>query len=228
MGIELKLDTSELRQAMQFYSRATKKDEADILNRAAWSVLVDSKAGVIKTTPKADGKQIEADLMKDDLSIKIAAKRMAGKFERKRLKSGKVSTAKGNNWQSAVGKAARSIISRRKSATSYLKSGWVKAADTLKRKAPNASEVMAKGSAKVTNRFAAANNGEASAANDRKLVAEIVNKSEGILDAKGTQPALQRAINWVARDMLKYANEKLEKTAKQYSGRAGAIIKGFK
>lgn len=216
MSIALQIDTRELRQALRQYADATKKDAVDIINRAAWGILVDRNYGVIKTTPVADKAQIEADLINDKIALKIVSKRIA-KTEGKVGARGNL--LKNQEWRNRVGKAAKALIGRRKGATTYVKSGWVKAAAEMKSKTPRATEVLKGRSPVVTKRFAGADNGEASVATERSLVAEIVNSAKDILDVKGASSALQKAVNAQARDMVAYAEKKMTETAKKHSAR---------
>ena len=214
MGVDLTLDTRELRAALQLYSRATKKDEAEILNHAALNICIRPPFGAVQNTPKANAKQIQRDLVEDYANKKtgkpsprvfqMAAKNLSG-TKGKKGKRGK--TLGSQTWQKRIAKESKRIIGSRKRAVGYMASGWIKAA--------RAFGFQGRGAAK----FAGANTGYGIKARVQVLVAEVANTAKNITKVKGANSALQRAVNGAARDMTKYAEKKLDRTAKKYSGR---------
>lgn len=236
MGIELQLDTRELRSAMQLYARATKKDEADILNRAAFNIIYGSfgkgesrkNYGVFYNCPITTRDVIEKDLFWSEngggtpMVIKLAAKQLKGTQANlgadARKKRGGVKAA--YRWQKRVGKQAKAILSSRKRGIGFMKFAWVQAA----RAAGLSGAKGSPGSTTASKGF-----GFKAAAN--RLVAEIgqvISAKDASEKKRLGMPSLQKAVNGTARDMADYANKQLEKTARQYSAKGAAIAKSFR
>jgi hypothetical protein len=185
--IKGKVDTKQFVRAMQEYSRATKKDEAEILNRAGRNIAFRAA----QFTPITQPARIRAEMRNNNLAAKILAKR--GKF-----KGVKISERK------AI--VDRMVKARERSAR-YIRVGWAAAIAAFGGKATRF---------KVNPKSEAAK-GYGFKAMASRLVATLGNNSKGA-DKAGSN-ALQEAVDFVAKDMLGFAQRTLAKTAKQYSGK---------
>lgn len=192
MSPKLHLDYREFHQAMNQYAKATKKDSEEILNKAALNAMINPKYGAIANTPKADRGEITETLTGPDrLAIKLASKRLAG-------------SEKKGKWQKQVGRKARRIVSRRKSAAGYIVAGFISAGGDVggrRRQASKFKEKLGKGKK----------------ATEQRLMATLINYAEGA-DIVAYN-ILIAAIRGAALDMKDYADRKLSKTANKYSGR---------
>lgn len=188
-----KVDTSQFRFALRAYKAATKKDCVEVLNRAARNVAYRSSS----FTPKGQANKIRRDLMSDPhlryaLTAIILKKRGVG-----RLPS--------PQFQKEVDK----FVSRRASSANYLRAGWAKAIVDL-------------GGTFRGAKFRGAG-GFANKALVNKLIAEIVNTTEHATAAsvRGAEligsEALQKAVQFVSADMLQFAKELMDPTAKKFS-----------
>lgn len=188
-----KVDTSQFIFALRAYRAATKKDCVEVLNRAARNVAFRSSS----FTPEGNANKIRRDLMRDPhlrfaLTAIILKKRGVG-----RLPS--------PQFQKEVDK----YVSRRASSANYLRAGWAKAIVDL-------------GGSFRGAKFRGAG-GFANKALVNKLIANIVNTTEhaNAVSVRGAEligsEALQRAISFVAADMIQFSKELMMPTAKKFS-----------
>lgn len=193
MATGVKVDTSQFRFALRAYKAATKKDCVDVLNRAAKNVAFRASS----FTPKGRANRIRRDLMSDPrlryaLTSIILKKRGVG-----RLPS--------PQFQKEVDK----FVSRRASSANYLRAGWAKAVVDL-------------GGTFRGAKFRGAG-GFGNKALVNKLLADIVNTTThaNAASVKGAEligsEALQKAIAFVAEDMITFAKQLMMPTAKKFS-----------
>lgn len=187
MKAGIKIDTREFQKAMREYERATKKDGADILNRAGRNVAFRAA----QFTDVASPTKIKSQLRSNNLLAKILAKR--GRL-------------KGLNMQERSALFDKVLSARMRSAR-YIRVGWAKAIAAF---GGNATRM------KVNPKSEAAK-GYGIKASTRRLVAELANNSKGA-EKVGLSP-LERAIQFVARDMLNYAKHKMSRTGDKFSAR---------
>lgn len=188
MKLKMPIDTREFTAAMREYGRATKKDEAEILNRAGRNVAFRAA----QFTPQANPAKIKGDLARDNLAVKILAKR--GAFR--------------GVPNSKRAELVRKLEAARIRSIRYVRQGW-------------ANAILAFGGrpgrlGNVNSRSEAAK-GYGLKASAQRLVAELANNSRGA-DKVGLEP-LQKAIDFVAKDMLAFAQKKLAQTAAKFSAR---------
>ena len=214
MSVSLEMDTKELQKALQIYSRATGKDEADIVNKACLNILIgklpgsgQKPYGVISNTPKSNPAKIVADLTNPDtrLAIKFAAKALKGSGPA-RTKSGKISKSASSSWSKRVGRKAKEIIRKRKSSVGYFQSGWINLVRAFG------------GTRKIAAKDQRTKLGHHSKATTNKLEAFIANSAKDIDKSPKAVNALRRAVSGAAKDMGAYAAKKLQKTADKFKG----------
>ncbi len=193
MNPVLTFDTREFTRALGLYAEATQKDEAEILNRAARNLAYRAA----QNTPVAQAAEIKSGLFRDE-HLRFALTSIA-------LKKRGIGALKSPEFQKEVDRfVARRIASRR-----YLRAAWAPA-------------IIALGGSFRGTKFKGIV-GEAKKATARKLVAEIltlINQPDQS-HAKGAEEivakALQKALDFVAQDMIQYADRKLSQTARKYS-----------
>lgn len=190
----IKIDTTKFVAALRAYRLATKKDTVEVLNRAARNVAFRAS----QFTPKGNAGKIRADLMRDPhLRYALTA------LQLKKTGQGRLPSPQ---FQAAVDR----LVSKRASSANYLRAGWAKAVQDL-------------GGSFRGAKFRGAG-GFANKAIVSRLIAEIVNttthtKSASVIGAEliGTE-ALQKAIAFVAEDMIQFAKQLMGTTAKKFSG----------
>lgn len=194
--MKIELDTNALSAAIRAYAGATKKDLADVVNRAGRAVILGGKGvrGAVQLTKKASAAAISEALKKDGLAFQILNSPRARKP--KKLSGW---TSKGKT-RAEINEAARQLIAARRSSAAYIVAGWLKAAagfgfTTRKR-------VSGKGLAAKS---------YATKATPGRLVATLANLARGA-DIVG-RGALQQAVNNAAADMMAYAERKMSQTA---------------
>lgn len=188
-----KVDTSQFRLALRAYRVATKKDETDILNRAAKNLAFRSAS----FTKKGNPARIVRDLMRDP-RLRFALTSIA-------LRKKGIKKLPSPQFAAEVQK----LIARRVASANYLRSGWAKAVEDFGGVFRGAKPRGA--------------GGFGNKATTNRLIAEIVNttthsRQTSVQGAEliGSQ-ALQQAISFVAADMLGHAKEVMGITAKKFS-----------
>lgn len=193
MEAGIKIDTSQFSLALRAYKAATKKDSVEVLNRAARNVAFRSSS----FTPKGDANRIRRDLMRDE-HLRFALTSLS-------LKKKGVGRLVAPEFQKAVDR----FVSKRASSSNYLRAGWARAIEDLG------------GSFKGAKFRGAA--GFANKAVINKLICDIVNTTshENTASVRGAEligdAALQKAIAFVAADMIAFAKQLMGPTAKKFS-----------
>lgn len=188
-------DVSGLIFAFRAYKAATRKDEVTIVNRATRNIAFRASS----FTPKGNANKIRRDLMSDPhlryaLTAIILKKRGVG-----RLPS--------PQFQKEVDK----FVSRRASSANYLRAGWAKAIVDL-------------GGTFRGAKFRGAG-GFGNKAIISRVIAEVVNTTThaNAASVRGAEligsEALQKAIAFVAEDMLSFAKELMQPTASKFSAK---------
>ena len=206
----IKIDTSDFSQCLREVAKATKKDGADVLNRAGRNTTIQTK----KLTKKTSAAQISAELIAvvgrsgrtAELKYLLAAKSLGAKAGRtnKRGVSSLTNKAGKLQWRDDVRKKAARIVAARRSASGYLQLsimmagkafGWFTAIATPKG-------------------WARESKGEK--ATERRLTANIqITVPDG---AEGHIP-LEDGVKAAAIDMVTYANKRLDDMARKFSAR---------
>lgn len=187
------VDTSQFRLALRSYKVATQKDSAELLNRAARNVAFRASS----FTPKGNANKIRNDLMRDR-HLRFALTSLG-------LKKKGIGRLSAPEFQKAVDR----YVSRRASSANYLRAGWAKAIEDM-------------GGSFRGAKFRGAG-GFGNKAVISKLIAAIVNTTthEDTASVRGAEligdEALQKAIAFVAEDMIAYAKELMGVTAKKFS-----------
>ena len=184
---DFQLDTSEFSKAMQFVVEVTKKDSAEVLNRAALHAVIGGKGvrGAMQRTPVADKAKIRS-LTPSELSASVARRNQG-----KKLAPGEFAL---------LVKRERARRVRASGYTAF--AGWSKAAQAF---GGRGVKGVQSGFNKSKARF-----GYGSKAVPSDLVAEIANTAPAA-EKIGLTP-LQSAINEVARDMVEYATRKMQQS----------------
>lgn len=192
--MELKLDIGDFEEAMRLWAQATQKDSVEILNRAARNVAYRAA----QFTPVASAAEIKGELLKDPKMVYALTALSLKKQGIGMLPKGEME------------KAVQAFIARRVGSRRYLRAGWAQAIIDLG----------------GTFRGSKLQRGSESFANPATIVdllAEIAwivqeaneHKAEGAEEK--VMPALQEALDFVAKDMIDYAQDRLAKTAAEYS-----------
>ena len=181
-------DTREFTAALRQYEIATRKDEATIVNRAARNVVLRA----MSFTPKATGAKIRSELRsKGDMVARIINARARAKGRKPPSRA-------------EMPAAIERFITKRARSAGYIRAGWIKAAQAFG--AAAGGRVSEKGNAA---------RGYGRRATASRAFAEIVNTANESL--RFGADALQRAINFVAKDMKSFAERKMSQTANRYS-----------
>jgi hypothetical protein len=192
----IQLDTREFEQALRDYEKATQKDMADILNRAARNVAYRAA----QNTPVANKAEIKSYLFRDE-KLRYALTSIA-------LRKKGVGVLKSPQFKKAVER----FVAHRLGSSRYLRAMWKPAIEkfggTFRGAAPKGG-----------------NEGYGIKAVDN--IAEIFAEIGAIISqpdekhAAGAEDiglkALQDAVDFVAEDLLEYAEKKMRETAKKHS-----------
>lgn len=188
MSITCKLDYTAFRRGLDAKLRVSKRDEADILNRAGRDVCLKS----IKYMPRADAAEISAALKSNGLVFKLLQspnfqhrlpRKLAGKAFAKRSRAELIADAK-------------TLIASRRRSRAYIAAGWIKAAQTF----------GAAKNRKVSDR-GEAGKGYGKRATAGNLAAMGANLATGAI--KVGPPSLQQSLDEVGNDMKAYGERKL-------------------
>lgn len=197
MKTKMTFDTRELVRAMTDVEKETGKAWPDILNKTAKDVAFRAW----QFTPKAAWSKMQ----------KWVVAPMAQRLVLSRIKKGMDSTyAPGSKLSKLELKQHVALrIRRMKGTIGYIGIGWVKAIEDfggqVKKKLPKVSRV------------GLAYRGYGKKATVNKLIAILVNTSTGAEEISG--PALQKAVNFKAKDLRDYLQKRLEKTFRDHSAK---------
>lgn len=199
-------------RAIAQYQVATKKDMAEVLNRALRNVGFRAA----QYTPKESAADIEAGLRKDKIALKIATKQLKGRVGKSyTTRKGKTRTFK-RVTRAQIGRKARSLITKRKRRRGFLRAGWIAAMIAAGIEGVRKTDTLRDGKSKI---------GSGKKATPSKLRAYLGNKVWGRLDGKNRgrarstmKNALKKAMRFVADDMIQHANKEMKQTAKKFSG----------
>lgn len=193
--MQIQIDTSDLRKSLRAYKIATGHDWVYILNKK----IRDIAFRAASNTPKGNANRIRRDLMRD--------KHLRYALTSLELKKKGIGALPSPQFQKAV----NSFVARRASSANYLRAGWAKAIEDLGGVFKGAKFKGAKGFANK--------------ATFNSLVALVVN-STSHPDAASVQgaelvgsQALKKAIQDVVDDMVQFAYEKMNGTARKFSAR---------
>lgn len=216
----LKQFTASLRAV----ASASKKPFAEIVNKA----LKDVAFRAMQFTEYADPGDIRAGLTKDNIALKIAARRVSARAGQqmtdrygnaKLTKSGRARVHK-TATQSAIRKEAASIIKKRMASSRAMRAGWIPAIKALGG-SPRGEKLKQGGSA---------SKGYASKANPSKLSGLIANalvtrsadsgRKTPVEMLSQAKDGLAKAVSYVTADRNNHARKKeTEKLLKQHSDR---------
>lgn len=202
MSITCKLNYTEFSRGLQAKLRASKKDEADITNRAARDVCLKS----IKYTPRAQAKGLGQELLQDGYLMRLVYAvyhPVGGQKKQKHLVPGlATSPAKPGATRipgytrTQMRELANRLLAHKRRSRGYIAAGWIKAAQAfgaaLNRKVSNAGE---------------AGKGYGKKATPSRLEALGANLATGAILVG--PPALQQALDEVGLDMSAYAERKM-------------------
>lgn len=197
------------------YKKATKRDIAYILNKK----ITDVGFKAAQLTPKEDPANIETELRKDKLALKMVTKKLTGKKGTTyTTRKGKVRTIK-RVTRRQIALRTRQLISRRKKRTGFMRQGWVAslAAAGLR---VNKGKIGA-GSFRGKSKLGSGH--KATAERPRAMLGNAVyGRMKGPNATRGKtqmRVALEIATAMVADETAIYARDKLAETAAKFSAR---------
>lgn len=202
----------EFLYAIAEHSAASGKDISESINRG----LRNTGYRAAMETPKESTEEIEKNLRKDKLALKIATKQLRGRIGKSfTTRKGKTRTVK-RVTRKQIGRKAKQLITKWQKRRGFLRAGWIAALVASGMKGVRSGDVIRGGKSKL---------GSGKMASPRDLYAYLGNAVWGRLDGPAkakTQAtmlaALQKAMRYVSKDMIQHAQNKLSKTAKKYSG----------
>lgn len=185
----------QLSQALRQYARVSKKTEVEIVNKT----LKDVAFRAAQFTAPADPQKIDADLRRNDLGLKLAAKELKA--------AGEPIT------KTSLARRAREIARRRKGKRFYQRAGWLSALLLM------GFPIRGRGVKSPPSVL-----GGVKKATMTRPVGEILNRVFGEMSgpAAGRSmakmvTALNAAVRFVTRDRLQYAERKLKQALRKYS-----------
>lgn len=208
---ELEVDSTALLEAMNLYQKVTKKDEADVVNRAARNaVLGGGNIAGDKSLGKLKGAIQLTEKMKSPKLTPFNPTKKRGRKDSNDLMyallaSGKPKNNKFSKTVKGQGIAAKAekLFNARKSAAGYAKAVWIGVGKKLGAKLKSKFELGGRATkatpVTLTARFTTADI-------DDGLVREVM------------EDALQKGMNNAAQDMRIFALNKMEERAREFSG----------
>ena len=195
--MKMELDTREFQRALLKYIPTTKRDLPEIVNKRAINVAFKA----IRFTPKAKPAKIRRQLGKQTKGkaplAALILNKLQGRFGRRGYYGAKMKSE------------IDEFIAGKIRGVGFLKSGWLAAAQQLARMAG-----MRVGKSRGAKLYGKGEHGRAKHAKPGWTpTAEIINKAAGIADVG--KPALQKALNAEAREILRHVERKLKGTARK-------------
>ena len=184
----VKLDMRAFNAGMRRKLAVTKRAVPVVVNQASKNVCLRA----IAFTPKADPKQIEAQLTQNGFVFRL----LQSKSFQARLPRKLQGFTRGTHSRAQINEAARQLVALRRRSVAYIKAGWIRAAQAF----------GGATSQQVSNR-SLAGKGYGKRATESHPQAEGVNFARGA-STVGAE-ALQQAVNFVGKDMADYAEKKL-------------------
>lgn len=192
----VEFNTAEFDRALRLYAQASQRDYADIVNRTSLNLALRS----VQFTEKANPKEIRA-LADEPWWPKYVAKRIgrsgAAQFKDQRERE--------------MAQKSREIIAARVRSRSFIASGWLPAARKLAARLGRALRSGAKQYGQDKG-FGIPASGRGSIA-----AAIVANSAQGA--SKAGAKGFRQAMDFVARDMIQYAERKLSETARRHSAK---------
>lgn len=187
---EFNLDLREFQAAIREVMTSSRKTESEILNRAGLVAIIGGKGvrGAIHRMPRADRGKINSLTVKQLAGAVIKQAKAKGKWPMTRQEFRKAITAERGRRRRAIGYTAGP--------------GWSNAAIAF-----GGRGVKGKQAGFAQSK---ASKGYGDKATPQNLMAELVNTAPAA-DLIGRQ-ALQEALNDTARDMVRHARERLQRT----------------
>jgi hypothetical protein len=209
--VGMQIDTSELRDAMRLYARATKKDEVSVVNRTARNFAIK----VIPRTPKAAPEKIEGELkaLPRETFLGLVFSKMRRSTKQGRSLKGVFTAHTRQGSRQAMALAMTKFIQQRKATGGYIRRGWYNIARAFGA-AYAVSMDRVKGGKAVRKSYAK------KASQSQSLIAaefENVAKGAGLVGWQATEQALAATIS----DMTDYAYREMQRTADKFSARKG-------
>ena len=203
-GVEFNLDESELIEAMRLYEQATRKDAAEIVNRAARNAVFGKPYGAFYQAPRST----VSKLTKHEPKQRKRYTEASTLFHSLATQNNKYGRAKRGQGNRAV---AEKMWRARRSAFGYSRAVWAAIARDFGAMLRGKFDIDTHKTKKATplNPVALFDTGPFSGSRSPS------NNST----YQGDQTrALQRGINGAARDMKEYAAKKLQEGADKFSG----------
>ena len=196
--MSIQLDTREFQRALLKYIPTTKRDLPEIVNKRAINIAFKA----IRYTPKAKpGKIRRAMKMRSSMNAPLAAlilNKLQGQYGRKGYY--------GAEMRSEIEEFTKARIR----GIGYLKSGWLAAAQHLAQMSGQRG-----GTSRGAKDHGKGTHGRAKYAKPGWTPsAQIINMASGIADVG--KPALQRAVNAEAREILRHVERKMKGSARKH------------
>lgn len=210
----------EFNRAIQAVGQATKKDGADIVNRALRNVAFRA----MQFTESAEPGKIQAELYRDNIALKMAAAHLAKKVGTTKVdRLGNTKLTRGGRAQKhgrvtrqQIAAYATRIIKRAINSARAIKAGWIPA---VKSTGGSVRSEKQKASGSASKGFAVK-------ATLSRMKGEIVNalvtrdhgrKKTDVSRISQAQAGLNRAVAFVTQDMMNYAKSKIEARLRKHS-----------
>ena len=193
----MELDTREFQRALLKYIPTTKRDLPEIVNKRAINVAFKA----IRFTPKASAPKIRRQLKKQAKGkaplAALIVNKLQGRFGRQGYYGAKMKSE------------VEEFIKGKVRGIGYLRSGWLASAQQMARLAG-----MKVGRSRATKVYGKGEHGQAKHAKPGWTPsATIINLATGIADVG--KPALQKAINAEARELIRHVERKLKGSARK-------------
>jgi hypothetical protein len=212
----------QFKRALHLVMQETKKTEAEIVNKA----LKDVGFKAMQYTPFASPGLIQAQLYRDKMILKIAAKRVAARagtakinrFGSERLtKTGKAQKY-GRVSRDSIAKEAAKILRKAVASSKALRAGWIPGLRRIGAQVRGAGTLKASGSAsKGTGQKATISRLSGFIENALVTHARTSGKSTRVENIAVAVNALNRAISEVSADREGYAKKQIEKVLRKHS-----------
>lgn len=197
---ELTVDPTELMEAMNLYLKATKKDEADVVNRAAKNAVLGGKGlqGALQVTKRAKASDFRAFNPAKKRAREYSNRLFHALAAKGETRFGRAVKGEGN------AETALKIYNSRKSAIGFAKAVWIGVGRKLGARLRSKFELPGSKATKAT-------------PITLKATFQTTDIDEGLV-RNIMEDALQVGMNNAAADMRSYALRKMEERAREFSG----------
>jgi hypothetical protein len=208
--VKVTIDLSIFNKGLAAIRQATKRDGAEIVNRALKNVAFRAA----EYTPFRSPADIQQELLDNKTALRIVTSRLRKTIGTTRITRRGKTRVVSRITRKQIGAAVTKLIAKRKAGSRASRAGWFPAVKAF-------GGSIRGGKLKPGG---AASRGYGRRATPEKLIGEIANAYYGILkgpaqsaNAAVMRSALQRAVNTVGRENIAYAKKKIEATLRRHS-----------